>query len=366
MAKRFNAFELYLNTSYILLILKMLSEKQILEIREHLEKAQNPLFFFDNDNDGLCSFLLLRRYIDRGRGIAIKSFPELNVSYYKRVQELKPDYVFILDKPVVSDEFLEKVKKDNIPIVWIDHHQVEKIKDNEIFYYNPFFNDKMNEPVSYLCYKIANKKEDIWISLIGCVSDALIPEFYPEFEKKYPGLGRKNPKSAFDLLYNSEIGRIARILDFSLKDTTTNVVNMIRFMIRTNNPIDILQENSKTKHILKRYDEINSKYQFLMEKARENQSKKLVYFQYGGDLSLSANLANQLSYEFPGKIIVVVYINGDIANISLRGNSIRDLTLSAIEDISGASGGGHEHATGAKMNIDSLPKFKEKIKELIN
>lgn len=32
----------------------MLTEKQISEIREHLEKAQNPLFFFDND-DGLCS-----------------------------------------------------------------------------------------------------------------------------------------------------------------------------------------------------------------------------------------------------------------------------------------------------------------------
>jgi len=45
----------------------MLTETQINEIKEHLEKAQNPLFFFDNDNDGLASFLLLRRYIDRGR-----------------------------------------------------------------------------------------------------------------------------------------------------------------------------------------------------------------------------------------------------------------------------------------------------------
>ena len=59
----------------------MLNLSQLKEIKEHLEKAQNPLFFFDNDNDGLCSFLLLRRFIDRGRGIAIKSFPDLNVSY---------------------------------------------------------------------------------------------------------------------------------------------------------------------------------------------------------------------------------------------------------------------------------------------
>ena len=31
----------------------MLTEKQLKEIREHLEKAQNPVFFFDNDADGL-------------------------------------------------------------------------------------------------------------------------------------------------------------------------------------------------------------------------------------------------------------------------------------------------------------------------
>src|SRR3989339_1553001 len=132
----------------------MLTEKQIREIREHLEKAQNPLFFFDNDNDGLVSFLLLRRFIDRGRGVAIKSFPDLNLSYYRKVQELKPDYIFILDKPIVSLEFLERAKKDNVPVVWIDHHQVDKPEIEGVSYYNPFFNDGTNEPVSYLCYKI--------------------------------------------------------------------------------------------------------------------------------------------------------------------------------------------------------------------
>ena len=30
----------------------MLTKKQVGEIKEHLDKAQNPLFFFDNDLDG--------------------------------------------------------------------------------------------------------------------------------------------------------------------------------------------------------------------------------------------------------------------------------------------------------------------------
>jgi len=344
----------------------MLTETQVLEIKEHLEKAQNPLFFFDNDNDGLASFLILRRFLGRGRGVAIKSFPDLDVSYCRKVQELNPDYIFILDKPTVSQAFIDKIKKDNIPIVWIDHHQVEKPLDEEINYYNPFHVDNTNEPVSYLCYKIVNRKEDTWLAVVGCISDCYMPDFYKEFEEKYPELSKKNPKSAFDLLYNSDIGKISRILDFSLKDTTTNVVNMMRFMIKTNSPFDILQENSKTRPILKRFDEVNSKYQMLIEKARQQAKEKIIYFQYGGSLSLSSNLANQLSYEFPDKLIVVVFIKSDVANISLRSKGdVRKITLEAIEGIEGATGGGHRSATGAKMSVSDLPKFKENIEKLI-
>ncbi|MDP2926152.1 MAG: DHHA1 domain-containing protein [Nanoarchaeota archaeon] len=344
----------------------MLDEKQIEEIKAHLDRAQNPLFFFDNDNDGLTSFLLLRRYIGRGKGVVIRSFPDLNISYYRKVVELRPDYIFILDKPIVSEDFIEKAKRDNLPVVWIDHHQVEKPLNDYINYYNPINTDGNNEPVSYISYNITKRKEDLWLALIGNISDSFMPDFYSEFEKNYPELGKKNPNSAFDLLYNSEIGRIARILDFSLKDSLTNVVNMTKFMISVKGPMDVLEENPKTKQILKRFNEINYRYQILMEKARAQSEGKVIYFQYGGNLSLSASLANQLLYEYPGKIIVVVYISGDVANLSLRGgNDIRTLTLEAISGIEGATGGGHKNATGAKMSVSDLPKFKEKIEELV-
>lgn len=336
------------------------------EIKEHLEKAQNPLFFFDDDDDGLTSFLILRRFLGRGRGVSIKSFPDLNASYHRKIQELKPDYVFILDKPAVSQEFFNKVKQDNIPIVWIDHHNVEKPLDQDIHYYNTYHNENKNEPVCYLCYKIANKKEDIWLAVIGCISDCFMPDFYLEFYEKYPGLGKKEPKEAFDLLYNTEIGKIARILDFALKDTTTNVVNMIRFLMNIQNPYDILEENFKTKQILARFEQIDSKYQALMEKARKFAGKKMIYFQYGGNLSLSSNLANQLTFEFPDKVIFVVYLRGDIANISIRGKiNVRDITIKALEGIEGATGGGHEHATGARMSVSDLPRFREKVEAMV-
>ena len=191
--------------------------------------------------------------------------------------------------------------------------------------------------------------------------------FIRSLKKKYPELSKTNPKTPFDVFFDSEIGRIARILDFSLKDTTTNVVNMMKFMMNVKGPLDILEENNKTQQILKRYNEINTKYQKIISKARKCVGDKMIYFQYGGDLSLSANLSNQLKHEFPKKVIVVVYLSKDVANVSLRGDfiDIRKITLSAIKGLPGAIGGGHKHATGARVNIDDLPEFKKRLEDLI-
>ena len=342
----------------------MLTEKQVEEIREHLEKAQAPLFFFDNDADGLSSFLLLRRSINRGKGIAIKSFPELNVSYARKIHELNPDYIFVLDKPAVSSGFLEEVKNLNLPLVWIDHHNIPKPENNDIYYYNPYFNDKTTEPVSYLCYKIAEKKEDLWIAMVGCIGDGTFPEFSEEFGEKYPELWG-NVKTAFQALYTTEIGKISRILGFGLKDRTSKVVAMLKFLSSVKSPYEILDEE-KAKSILQRFKQINSKYSQLVEKAKKFSKGKLLFFQYGGELSISADIANELIFLYPDKAIVVAYIKGAKANVSLRWkDNIREITLKAIEGLEGATGGGHEHATGAQVQVEDLPKFKENLMKLV-
>jgi len=344
----------------------MLSEKQIEEIREHLNKAQNPLFFFDNDCDGLISFILLRRYIGRGKGVAIKSFPGLDESYIHKIDELEADYIFILDKPIVSEKFFEQAKQRNLPVVWIDHHEVEhgKFESNDfVSYYNPVFSSKKSsEPISCIAYYITNKKEDVWLSVAGCIADNFVPDFYSNFSQKYPELARKNVSSAFEVLYETEFGKFIMILDFALKDRTSSVVSMINLLFNINSPFDILKEDEKNFNILKRYGQVYSVYSSLLDKAKRiaRVSRNLVFFQYGGQLSLSANLANELSYRFPSKVIIVAYIKGAVVNVSIRGNiDVRSITLRAIEKIGNATGGGHEHATGAKLSFEDLPKFRE-------
>src|SRR3989339_784772 len=280
----------------------MLTSEQIIEIREHLETAQNPIFFFDNDPDGLCSFLILQRFIERGKGIPIKSFPKLIDDYFRKVVEFNADYIFILDKAEVSDKFWEKVKEVNIPVVWIDHH--------------------------------AFKFEDI-----------------PDFVN----------------FYKSEIGKIAKFFTFGLKDRTTNVINMLKFLMSVHSPYEVLSEGSKNSAMHKRFREIDEKYQRLIERAKEigNYDGKLLYFQYGGDLSISSDLSNEISFLFPGKINVIAYVSGYKANISGRGKNIRKIILEIIGGLEGATGGGHQDAVGAQVQIEDLEFFKKELKEKV-
>lgn len=339
----------------------MLTKKQIKEIREHLSNAQNPVFFFDNDQDGLCSFLLLQRFIERGKGVPIKSFPSLTKDYFRRVNELNADYIFILDKALVADDFFEEARKISLPVVWIDHHEADSLKiPDYVSYYNPLLNNKKNyEPTSLLSYQITQKKEDLWLSVIGCVSDAYVPRFYNEFKKIYSDLAIDS-ENALDIYYNSEIGKIAQMFGAGLKDKTTNVINMLRFLMNVKSPYEVLEENSKNYFMHKRFNEINKKYKKLLEKAVNNLDlSNILFFEYSGDMSISAEIANGLRQKFPKKIIVVGYMTGAKVNVSIRGRNVKKKLLNVMGKLDNAIGGGHEMAVGARINIKDWEKFKE-------
>ena len=75
----------------------MLTKKQYLQIKEELDNCKNPLFFFDDDPDGLASFLLLYRYLREGHGIIVKTHPKLTDKFVPKIEEYSADKVFVLD-----------------------------------------------------------------------------------------------------------------------------------------------------------------------------------------------------------------------------------------------------------------------------
>lgn len=344
----------------------MLKESEILELRDHLERAQEPLFYFDNDQDGLSSYLLLRRYFNKGNGVPVKTSP-LGMEYFRRIDEFNPDYVFILDQPTVSQEFFEAVRERNIPFVWIDHHEIDKnIIPDYVHYYNPLFSDGGHEPVTTICYEITKKKEDLWLLIVGCISDKFFPEEkYKTFIEKYPDLSIDS-KEPFEIFYNSEIGKIARMVGTGLKDRTNLVMKMIRFLINVKSPYEILEEKIENHNLHKRFNEIEFKFKKLISRAKEEfDGGPILFFRYSGATSMSADIANKLSYLFPEKIVVVTFTRGSRTNLSIRGKGVREIVAKAIVDISMATSGGHEDAVGAQMDEKDLDIFEKNLHDII-
>ncbi|MEK6829188.1 MAG: DHH family phosphoesterase [Nanoarchaeota archaeon] len=341
----------------------MLTKNQVSQIKEHLEKAQNPIFFFDNDADGLCSFLILRKFCEKGKGVQVKSYPSMNKEYFRKVNELKADYIFIVDKPLVDKDFFDEADKINIPVVWIDHHEVQVEIPDFVHYYNPVLNKtKTNEPVTHLCYQISGRKDDLWLDIVGCTSDKFFSENYLQFKKTFPELV-VDSQEPFDILYKSQIGKVAKILSFALKDTTSNVVNMLKFLIKAKGPYDILEEKSENRAIHKRFSQMDKRYAKLLDKAKavEKKSGKNLFFQYSGDMSISGELSNELCYNFPEKVILIARVNGPTATFSARGKGIRGIISKAMENIPDSRSGGHENAVGGQMKSEDLEKFRENL-----
>jgi len=341
----------------------MLNEKEIKEIREHLESAKNPIFFFDNDADGLCSFLILRRFLGRGKGVSLKGLPSLTKEYYRKAEEFNSDYIFVLDRPNIDEEVIELNKKEkNLPIVCIDHHKTENKPEVE-GYYNSYLSDGIYNPTSYLCFKVTGRKEDLWLAVIGCFGDWFMPEFFDEFKEKYPELIDAKYNSASDIVYKTELGKIVMIFDLGLKDTTTNAVSFIKYLIDAKSPSDVIQENSKTEVFLKRYDFLNKIVKKTVSDARKQVDfkNKTLFFTYSGKMSLSQQISNELTYNYPDFFIIVGFIKGNYVKFSLRGQGVRTLMMNSISGIEGASGGGHEFSCGAQMPADKLGEFREKL-----
>ena len=153
------------------------------KIREELDNCKKPLFLYHDDADGLSSFLLLYRYKKEGQGFIVKQTPVIDEKFVRKVEEYKPDKVFILDIAIVEESFTEQVK---VPIIWIDHHGPNPV--NNVKYYNPRKKDpSLNLPASYLCYQVV--KQDLWVAMTGIVGDwVYVKDLYKEFSDEYADL----------------------------------------------------------------------------------------------------------------------------------------------------------------------------------
>ena len=341
----------------------MISENDLKYIREKLTSSVRPLFFFDDDADGTSSFLQLYSLVGEGKGVIIKGKPVLEEKYVRKVHEYSPDLVIILDKPMVQREFFEKVKQE---IIWLDHHPIQEVPKN-VKYFNPRIeNSEDNTPTSYWAYKVAEGtgKESLWKALVGVVGDwhLLLDK---DFREKYPYMLPKKVKTAEDALFNSELGKLIKIINWNLKGSTTEVNKSIKVLSRIKDPYDILdQKTPKGKFIYKKFEKINSQYEELLEMSKADKDDFLVFIYDDSKLAISSELSNELLYKYPKKIIVVGRKTGDELRLSLRSKNYNLVpALEKALNLTSGYGGGHDNACGASIKQSEFDDFLNSLKE---
>lgn len=336
----------------------MLTEKEKKQIREELI-CTRPLYLFDDDPDGLCSFLLLYKYVREGKGVIVKSKPVIGKGFVRKVDEYQPDKVIILDVPMIDDEFLDNVK---IPILWIDHHEVQ---DTKVKYYNTRKNNS-TLPTSYACWQVVDEND--WIAMVGCVGDWHLPkDLKKRFRDKYPDLLDDVDKPE-DALFNSKLGELVKIISFNLKGKSEEIKKSIKILTRINDPYEILEQKTpQGKYIYKKYEKINKEYEALKSRALRNTDDEFLIFEYSGDrLSLTQDLSNELMFMFPEKVIIIAREKNEEMKCSLRSEKyvLSEALGKAICNVEGY-GGGHEHACGACIKKRDFERFIENLREEI-
>ncbi|MFH1181528.1 MAG: DHH family phosphoesterase [Candidatus Woesearchaeota archaeon] len=337
-----------------------LNERQYEQIRKELLSCEKPLIFFHDDADGLASFLLLRRFMKKGKGILVKAVPKLDARYFHYVEEYSPDKIFVVDVSIVEQEFIDKA---NLPIVWLDHHQV--LSRHHVLYFNPReSNSEDSHPASYLCYKVV--RQDLWIAMAGIVGDWLIPEFLKEFYDQYPDLFDDKIKSPGEALFQTKLGELSRIFSFILKGASEEALKCVNIISRIDSPYEILnQETPSGKYIYKRYKFFDKIYQELLGRAKKAPADDFLIFTYTGKDSFTGELSNELLYLNPEKVIITGRERQDEVRMSIRGagkNVILPRLKKALEGIDGY-GGGHEYACGATVKKHDLARFMENLRK---
>ncbi|MBI2135223.1 DHH family phosphoesterase [Candidatus Woesearchaeota archaeon] len=337
-----------------------LTQKQYQHIKDELDHCQNPLYFFDDDPDGLSSFLLLYRYKKEGHGIVVKTHPKLDARLSPSLEDYKPDKVFVLDVALLGQDFVDACPE---PIVWIDHHGPHKV--NGVLYFNPRIRKKdSNTPTTYMCYNVV--KQDLWIAALGSIADYYIPEFLGDFRKQYPDL-IEDKNTIGDIYFTTKLGTLIKIFSFCLKGKTADVMKNIKILTRIKTPYEILnQETAAGKFIYKRYEKLNKIYNDMLKSAVKAATRdKLLVFTYEDDkMSFTGDIANELLYQFPDKVILVGRKKDDDVRMSIRSKNtilppLLDKALAGLEGY----GGGHEYACGANVKQRQFREFVENLKK---
>ncbi len=338
-----------------------ISPEALQDFRTRVLAAKRPVFFYDDDGDGLCSYLLcVRARGGDGFGHRVQASAMVPVDLLRKVDENNPDLIVILDKPYVEQAFLDGV---SCPVIWLDHHGPQTPQGGHVTYYNPrIADDADNRCTTHWVWHALGNPEDLWLAAVGSIGDWQMTDIADAFRIEAPELIGE-AVTAPQALFDQPFGTLARLFQFNLKGDGSEVRTIIKILARVETYGELLAHTTpRAKLVWKRYEKINKEYWRLLVETRSSATESQILFHRFGalEISLISELSNQLIHEFPDKIIFLARSHNGEHKLSIRsaGVPVAPAVKEALR-ISGARGnaGGHTLACGGKITDEDFPRF---------
>lgn len=307
------------------------------------------------DGDGICAAALIKTIFPEAHVFFTKP-----VSLYSDLKETRSKKIFICDIALTkkdAKDVASLMNKKRAEILYFDHHTIpddvkpllDKIKKLN------FIHDKKKSTseIVYRYYEKKLPKERIWVAIYGAVADySDDTEFIIERLKSWDKRALYFEVSTLVLGIKTD--------GFGTYDAKREIVAKLS---EGKNPSDIEGLVQSAKEAVNREFEL---YEMVKRKAetfgRIGFVKDIEPFGFRGPMALFAATVT-------GKSVgLAIHQRKKYFDITMRTRDynvkLNKIAEEAAEYV-GGSGGGHPHASGARIPVTCLKKFLEKVDELI-
>ncbi|MFH1424879.1 MAG: DUF359 domain-containing protein [archaeon] len=322
--------------------------------REFISKLKGKTVVLHHDDpDGCTSAVLMLKKV---KAVPIVTNDvTIHANLRREIEKENAKNLIIVDLGgEARSDIVEMSQKMNVMVV--DHHQVwgDAPFGNALLLNPHLFEvpDTHIAPASYLCYKITQDND--WIAAIGVIGDKGQPQC-ADFLKKT----KSHYKVDFD-----ELTELA-----SAADVVGESDSLVQILLKANGPGDLLKSKELVEYGKTVASELNLLLAAHKKEAKLLAGGKLLVYEMKSELEMRGAVANQLQTHYPDKVIIIAEAEDDEFSMSLR--TMRDdfdlvpAIKASIAGLKSAQGGGHAHASGAKVLLKDKETFLQRFAEQI-
>ncbi|MGM5483629.1 MAG: DHH family phosphoesterase [Nanobdellota archaeon] len=385
-----------------MVVKKSLFSKEKAEIDNYISSLKNKraIICFDDDPDGICSGIIIKKYLEKKGFKIIKNIallPENDLfgkEFSDMVKKEDIDLVVVTDFNVsnfgLSDNYNSFIKDNpELRCLMFDHHIDNNTYDNAL-YYNSCLIQKHIEGSQYCCSKLVfdllNDEGEIeeisWISAIGVIGDfnAKTWNYFlkEEIDKENKNRLRNKPDSktipevhSNDEFFETPFGKASNLIFYGVAMSKKEAENIF-------DNIDKCNDINELNNFLKKYGEVEEEikdyienYEYFIKNADkkiEKEENTVFEVEVKSQNNICSVLANSLSKKDYNTIFFIYQKTDNGYHISTRlqnGKKNLGKIMNDCAVFEESYGGGHAEAAGAFVKKEYFNDFKNKFFELL-